>query len=174
MKLVKTVITMALVITTASAFAGDHAAEYKVGILAGTGVTNDGTFSNGQGRGIVTKTVGHNIHEVRVDGGSYTIEAPAAVGRTILAASLTHEAMPTLHKQWFMDQLHEGDKVLFAAHCDKHNNCTIWVLNPDKENKEFKTIGSFRPDDAKTNTTQLCGKGKLSPAVEAEVCSAKN
>ena len=73
-----------------------------------------------------------------------------------------------------MDNLHEGDKVLFAAKCDmKHSQhrCEFWLPNPDKTGKEVATLGSFSPAVAKTNTTALCGTGKLSAAVESQLCT---
>jgi hypothetical protein len=36
---------------------------------------------------------------------------------------------PDVHKSWFMDQLHEGDKILFAAKSDKHNRCEFKLLS---------------------------------------------
>ena len=77
---------------------------------------------------------------------------------------------PTVHKQWFMDSLHEGDKVLFSAQCNKHNHCTIRMPNPDRPDKVIETQGWFSPAIAKTNAGVLCGRGKLSAAVEAQVC----
>ncbi|RSL18459.1 hypothetical protein EDE15_4033 [Edaphobacter aggregans] len=170
MKFAKTVIMFALALSTASAFASDHAASYMAGTFSATNKVNDGTYSNGLGRGIVTQTAAHNVHYVSTSDGTYAIESPTAVGKTILVESLTHTAMADIHKQWFMDQLREGDQILFAAQCDKHNNCTFWLPNPDKVGKEIKTQGQYQPNVAQTNTTALCGKGKFSPAVEAQVC----
>jgi hypothetical protein len=170
MKYCKAVSILVLAISS-SAFAGDHASSYMVGAFSSTGQVNDGTFTNGQGRGVATHSQSHNIHYVRTNLGYYGIEAPTSVGGTFLIEVLSNNAaMAELHKQWFMDQLHEGDQVLFAAACDKHNNCTFWLPDPDKTGKEYKTVGFFRPDNAKTNTTSLCGKGKLSAVVEAQVC----
>jgi hypothetical protein len=101
----------------------------------------------------------------------YAIEAPVSVGRSLLAGALTDGLAPTVHKEWFMDQLHSDDKILFAAKCNKHNNCEFWLPDPDKTGKEYITIGYYRADAAKTNTQSLCGKGKLSPEVEAQVCA---
>lgn len=100
----------------------------------------------------------------------YAVEAPVSVGLTMLGAMVSNGNAPTVHKQWFMDQLHEGDKVLFAAKCNKHNNCQFWLPNPDKIGKEISTVGYYRADNAGTNTTTLCGKGKLRPEIEAQVC----
>lgn len=107
----------------------------------------------------------------------YSIYSPSALGKTFLFKSfnndgaLTDDDMtPNVHKQWFMDKLHDGDKVLFAAKCDKKNNCWFWLPDPDKQGAEVTTQGFFLPDAAETNTQSLCGKGKLAPQVEAEVC----
>jgi hypothetical protein len=78
---------------------------------------------------------------------------------------------PTLHKAWFMDQLNEGDTVLFSAVCNRHNYCRIGVPNPDKPEKEIMTNGYFRPATAKTNAASLCGKGRLTAEVELKVCA---
>jgi hypothetical protein len=63
--------------------------------------------------------------------------------------------------------------VLFAAGCDKHHHCTFWLPNPDKVGKEFVTRGVFVPSVAPSNTTSLCGTGKLSASVSAEVCEER-
>jgi hypothetical protein len=41
----------------------------------------------------------------------YATEVPVSVGRTFLAGALTDGLAPAVHKEWFMDQLHSGDKV---------------------------------------------------------------
>jgi hypothetical protein len=43
--------------------------------------------------------------------------------------------------------------------------------DPDKPNKEIRTLGFFFPAIAKTNTTVLCGTGRLTADVEAQVCT---
>jgi hypothetical protein len=103
----------------------------------------------------------------------YAIEAPLSIGRTLAAGMLTGGLAPNIHQQWFMDDLHEGDKILFRFKCNNKNNCTYWLPNPDHAGKEYITLGYFRPDVAKSNTQTLCGKGKLSAAVEAQVCPPK-
>ena len=168
----KIALLFAVVLSTVPAFAADHASEYKVGIFSATGQVNDGTYTNAQGNGARTNSASHNIHYVQTDTGMYYIESPAAVGKTILVQMATKQATPEFHKQWFMDQLHEGDKVLFAVKCDKHNNCRFWLPNPEKPGKEIATDGYYRPNVAQTNTQSLCGKGKLTPEVEAQVCPA--
>jgi hypothetical protein len=117
----------------------------------------------------------HNVHFVTTADGVYSIEAPTSVAGTMLAGMATNGNAPTIHKGWFMDNLHEGDKVLFAAKCKTHHNnhtsCEFWLPNPDKTGKEIMTVGVFSPAVAKTNTSQLCGTGKLSASVEAQVCN---
>lgn len=154
------------------AHAKDHSEEYKVGVFSATGQLSDGSFANCKGNGCSMYSAAHNIHYVRTPDGMYAIEAPVSVGRSILLGVLTDGVAPMVHKEWFMDQLHEGDKILFASQCNKHNNCTFWLPDPDHTGKEFATLGYYRADAAKTNTQTLCGKGKLSPAVEAQVCPA--
>ena len=104
------------------------------------------------------------------DSGAYAIEAPTQAAATFFQGIFVSPSLPDVHIQWFMDDLHTGDKVLFAAKCDKHNNCLFWLPKPDQPGKEYHTNGWFRPRIAPTNTTQLCGTGKLSAAIEAQVC----
>ena len=154
-----------------SAFAADHSSQYMAGTFSATGVVDDGVYASSGNRNARAVSTGHNIHYVRTESGMYAISAPVAVGVSILASVLTEGQAPTVHRQWFMDQLHEGDPVLLAARCDKHNNCEFWLPDPDKKlGKEAHTEGYYRPFAAKTNTQALCGKGKLSPDVEAKVC----
>jgi hypothetical protein len=101
----------------------------------------------------------------------YTIEAPTSFAATMVVGTLNGGNGPMVHKAWFMYDLHEGDKVLFFPKCDKHNRCTFYLPNPDKAGKEIETQGSFSPSGARTNTSQLCGSGKPSAAVEAQVCN---
>jgi hypothetical protein len=155
------------------AFAKDHAEWYQVGIFSSTGKLSDGTFANCYGSGCNSYSAGHNIHYIRTQDGMYAVEAPISVGLSLFGALATNGNSPTIHKQWFMDQLHEGDKVLFAVACDKHNNCQFWLPDPDKAGKEFSTIGYYRADNARTNTGTLCGTGKLKPDIEAQVCPPK-
>src|ERR1039458_1381023 len=166
-------LVFATLLVVSPAFAKDHAQWYQVGIFSSTGQLSDGTFANCYGSGCNSYSAGHNIHYIRTQDGMYAVEAPISVGLSLLGALATEGNSPTIHKEWFMDQLHEGDKVLFAAACDKHNNCQFWLPNPDKVGKEFSTMGYYRPDNAKTNTGTLCGTGKLKPEIEAQVCPAK-
>lgn len=157
-------------VLTIPALAKDHSGEYQVGVFTSTQQATDGTMTSCSGRNCRSAAQGHNVHVVQAADGYYTIEAPVAVGSTVFLALATDGIAPTQHKQWFMDQLHEGDKVLFASKCNKHGNCTIWLPNPEKPGKEIQTLGYFSPNNAKTNTQTLCGKGKLKPEVEAQVC----
>ena len=165
-------LVVTLILATTNAHAKDHSPEYRVGYFSATDQMSDGTHAYCSGHNCSSYNAGHNIHYVRTDTGMYTIQAPVAVGRSIMVGVLTDGIGPTMHQQWFMDQLHEGDKVLFFSKCGKHNNCIFYLPNPDKIGKEFATLGYFSPDKAMTNTQTLCGKGKLSPAVESLVCSS--
>jgi hypothetical protein len=161
-----------LTLAVASAFAKDHAAEYQAGTFSATGQLSDGSIAQCNHGNCNSRGAAHNVHYVRTDDGMYVIEAPISVGASILEAYATAGIGPTLHKEWFMDQLHEGDKVLFRAECNKHNDCQFWLPNPDREGKEYRTLGIFRPDHAQTNTSALCRSGKLRPEVAAQVCPA--
>jgi hypothetical protein len=150
-------------------------ATYRVGIFTSNTEAADTTLTSGGGCGIGGCTTGnttqfaHNISMVKASDGMYAIESPVSVGGGVLIGAMTGSA-PTLHKQWFMDNLHEGDKVLFIAKCDKHNRCTFILPNPDDPKKEYKTAGIFYPTVSKTNANVLCGTGKLTADIEAQVC----
>jgi hypothetical protein len=163
-------VTALFLLTSVRAYAKDHSSEYEVGVFSATGQLSDGSFAVCHGGMCSTHFAGHNIHYVRTPRGMYGVEAPIAKGTAFANAMLTGGLAPVAHQEWFMDQLHEGDKVLLAVKCNKHNDCTFWIPNPDHVGKEYSTFGFFRPDVAKTNTQTLCGTGKLSPAVEAQVC----
>jgi hypothetical protein len=165
------VIAALAVFTVGLAFAKDHADQYQAGTFSSTGRLNDGSYANCSGGGCSAYSAGHNIHYIVTNDGIYSIEAPVSVAGTMLLSMGTNGNSPTMHKAWFMDQLHEGDKILFAAKCGKHNRCEFWLPNPDKVGKEVATLGSFEPTIAKTNTAALCGTGKLVASVEAQVCN---
>ena len=147
----------------------DHIAEYKVGSLQSTESVNTGTFTSCD-HGCMSQSTGHNVHYIVGDEGAYLISAPTSLGLSMLQGAFVSPNLPDVHIQWFLDDMHAGDKVLFAAECDKHNNCRFWLPKPDQQGKEYHTTGWFRPRVAKTNTNQLCGTGKLTAAVEAQVC----
>jgi hypothetical protein len=170
----KSIFRIAILAIATSAFAADHASQYQVGVFNTTDTVNAGTHSNAQNGGIETHTQKYNVHFVRTNDGMYVIESPTSIGK-ILGNEWTKgdASMNDAHIDWFMDELHEGDKVLFYAQCNKHDKCNFWLPKPDKPGKEYFTQGSFRPDAAKTNTGTLCGTGKLTPAVEAQVCKEK-
>ena len=169
----KMLVVFAALLVTLPALAKDHAEWYQVGIFSSTGQLSDGTFANCHGNGCNSYSAAHNIHYIRTQDGMYAVESPISVGLSLFDALVTEGNAPTTHKAWFMDQLHEGDKVLFAAGCEKHYICQFWLPDPDKPGKEFSTVGYYRADNAKTNTGTLCGKGKLKPEIEAQVCPAK-
>lgn len=150
-------------------FSKDHSSDYQVGTLQTTEVASTGTFTSCD-HGCISQSTGHNVHYLETESGLFVIDSPTSTAGSIFQSALVGANAPDVHIQWFMDELHPGDKVLFAAACGKHNDCTFWLPKPDKPGKEYITAGSFHPRVAKTNTTQLCGTGKLSPSVEAQVC----
>lgn len=166
-------LTLALVSTVV--IAKDHASQYEVGIFLSTERLSDGAYSyascDSLGCSGSAYDAGHNVHYVRTPEGLYVISAPVSVAGTfLLGLSTPGGNSPTVHKLWFMDDLHDGDQVLFTAKCNQHNICQFWLPNPDKQGKEFVTNGSFHPVVSKTNTRTLCGTGKLSVVVEQQVC----
>jgi hypothetical protein len=113
--------------------AKDHSSEYKVGTFAGTGQVSDGSYASCSGGGCAAYSAAHNIHSISTEEGVYAIEAPMSVAGTVLVGMTSTGPTPTIHKAWFMDNLHDGDKVLFAAKCDmKHvqHRCEFWLPDP--------------------------------------------
>jgi hypothetical protein len=169
-----------------------HAAQYLVAILdqnlrveTGTDVTLGKSQTDAKlGAG------GQGIHLLHTDAGDYRVEAPVNKGLSFLSALATannpYATAQTFHNKWFLDHVPAGTKVLFAVECAKpsrkHPNdtvrCEFWFPDPDSTTHEYATLGDFTPymigDGSNTQKTAntLCGKGKLSPAVEAEVCPA--
>jgi hypothetical protein len=158
-------------------FANKDKPAYEVGTFVENRRVSDGTFSSAScgsfGCSGSAYNASHNVHFVITPEGHYAIEAPVSVAGTILVGMLNNGYAPTMHKEWFMDNLHEGDTVLFSPQCNKHNRCTIRLPNPDNPNKEITTFGEFDPNSAKTNARVLCGTGRLTVAVEAQMCSAQ-
>jgi hypothetical protein len=171
MKVMLSAVTV-LILAVVPAFGKDHAAEYQAGTFSSTGQLSDGSIAQCNRGNCSTRGAAHNVHYVRTDDGMYIIQAPISVGVSILEAYATAGMGPTIHKEWFMDQLHEGDQVLFRSSCNKHNDCQFWLPNPDHDGKEYRTLGIFRPDHALTNTAAMCRSGKLRPEVAAQVCPA--
>jgi hypothetical protein len=131
---------------------------YQVGTFVQLVHVDRGTVSQAGTTGILgqsnvrTTSLSYNAVLVDTPDGQYQIEPPVSIG----AMMLDHTVDP--HKAWFMDNLHPGDKVLFSAKCNKHNNCDIMVPNPDKPDKEIFTSGTFIPGGpAKTNPTFAVG-----------------
>ena len=151
---------------------------YEVGTFMSSQQVSDGSYSTAScgsfGCNGSAYNAAHNVHLVQTLDGVFSIEAPVSVAGSILLSMATNGNSPTVHKAWFMDNLHEGDKVLFSAACNKHNRCTIRLPNPDKPTKEILTLGFFFPAIAKTNTAVLCGTGRLTADVEAQVCTQGN
>ena len=161
---------IAAVLLVSMAFAKDHSANYQVGTLTETRNIQD---VNVYGSALANASTAfyHNEHLVETEDGVYVIEAPTSTGGSILMALATNNQAPTdIHIRWFMDDMRSGDEVLFYPECNKRNDCIFYLPKPDHAGKEFHTRGHFYPNVAKTNTTQLCGTGKLSAAVAARVC----
>jgi PEGA domain len=157
------------------ALAEDHASKYQVGTFLRTTRADDGSYALSQCSGGGCSATGyrasHNQHQIETADGIYTLNSPVSVGGTVLVTMFTPGGVaPTLHKGWFMDDLHEGQQVLFYPECNKHNVCRFWLPNPDSAGKEILTTGRFEPTAAKSNTTTLCGTGKLSLFIAAQVC----
>lgn len=169
-----------------------HAAQYEVAILdqnlrVATG--NDVTLGRSQ-TDAKMDSGGQGIHLLHTDAGDYRVKAPVNKGMSFLSAMAAAGAnrpydAQTFHNKWFLDHVPAGTKVLFAVGCSapsrKHPNdtvrCLFWFPDPDSSTHEYETLGDFTPyivgDGSNTQKTAdvLCGKGKLSPAVEAQVCT---
>ena len=145
---------------------------FEVGVFVQVETVDKGTVSQrgtsgffGQ-RNVRTTSLNYIKAVISTPEGQYLIDPPTSMGVTMLVG----DSMDN-HKAWFVDKLQEGDTVLFSAKCGKHNTCEIRVPNPDKPGKEIWTTGTFVPaGPAKTNTQSMCGSGKLTPEVEAQVC----
>src|ERR1035441_10974726 len=148
---------------------------YEVGTFMSSQQVSDGSYSTAScgsfGCNGSAYNAAHNVHLVSTPDGIFSIEAPISVAGSLLLGIARNGNAPIVHKAWFMDDLHEGDKVLFSSQCGKHGRCSIRLPDPDNPKKEIATLGFFFPAIAKTNTTVLCGTGKLTPSVEAQVCS---
>ena len=171
------ILLTSVTILTANAFSKEKA-PYQAGTYVSSTTVDDGHYSSATcgsyGCSGSAYSASHNVHFVQTESGVYGIESPTSGAATFLNAMANNGVSPTLHKAWFMDQLNEGDTVLFSAVCNKHNYCRIGVPNPDKPEKEIMTNGFFRPAIAKTNASSLCGKGKLTAEVETKVCAPNN
>jgi hypothetical protein len=161
----------AFILILASAASVRYKPPYQVGVFVQRVAIDAGTVSHRRNIGlsgrhnVVTRNIEHTKTLVQTQDGQYSVEPPHRYGKAILTGSSGDH-----HKEWFMDALHPGDKLLFSADCDKHNHCAIEVPNPEEPDKVSKTVGWFYPNNALTNVTVLCGTGKLTDEVEAEVC----
>ncbi|MGA3079309.1 MAG: hypothetical protein ABSG56_37220 [Bryobacteraceae bacterium] len=170
-KFLFSILFMVLVVASMSMSFGKDKPAYEIGIFQASLQASDGNYSSGNGGFSESHNVGHNVHLLSTPEGLYYIDAPTNVGLSVLSSMATNGHSAAAHKQWFMDDLHEGDKVLFSAACDKHWNCRIRLPNPENPEKVIATNGHFKPASAKTNTTNaLCGTGKLTPDAEAQLC----
>jgi hypothetical protein len=132
---------------------------------------------------------GQGIHLLHTDAGDYRVEAPVNKGLTFLSAMATannpYARAQTFHNKWFLDNVAPGTKVLFAAECarpsKKHPNetvrCEFWFPDPDSAKHEYATLGDFtvyivgNGSNMQNTANVLCGKRKLSPAVEEQLCA---
>ena len=191
MKRIAALILMSLALT-GSAFAQktyNHASEYQVAVLdestrvstgadATLGKTSTDAKLNGGGQG---------FHFLHTDHGNYRVEAPVNKGMTFMSAMASDRYHPavTFHNKWFLDNTPAGTNVLFAAQCGKPNKkhpndvvrCEFWFPDPDSTSHEYRTSGDFTPylegdgGNIQNTANSLCGKGKLSASVEAQVCN---
>ena len=175
-KFIKNILAFILMASVA-ALAKKDKPDYQVGLVTtNTEVADQSVINADGGCGIGGCTTGtatrlaHHVTTVQTPDGTYAIDSPVSVGGGLVLGMMTGSA-PTVHKQWFMDNLKTGDKVLFAAKCNNHNSCVITVPNPDNPKKEYSTAEIFTPNVAKTNANALCGTGRLTAAVEAQVCN---
>jgi hypothetical protein len=168
-----------------------HVAQYLVAILdQNLRVTTGADVTLGKSQTDAKLGAGgQGIHLLHTDAGDYRVEAPVNKGLTFLSAMATannpYAIAQTFHNKWFLDNVAAGTKVLFAVGCSKpskkHPNdivrCEFWFPDPDSTTHEYATLGDFTPymlgDGSNTQkaANTLCGKGKLSPAVEAQVCA---
>jgi len=183
------VVSLALV---GSAFAQktyNHSSEYQVAVLdenakistgtdATLGKTSTDAKLNGGGQG---------FHFLHTDSGNYRVEAPVNKGMSFMAAMAAPRGTTpmTFHNKWFLDNVAAGTNVLFAVQCGKPNKkhpndtvrCEFWFPDPDSTNHEHRTLGDFTPylegngSNIQNTANSLCGKGKLSASVEAQVCN---
>lgn len=143
-----------------AAFARDHAKDYMVGIIMGTKTVSGGNIQTcTSGQCLSTPVNTYSVY-FKVDNGEYRSGPPVAGG------ILTEPYI----KPFFAANLRQGDKILFAASCDKHGSCNFWFPDPDNKGKEIHTIGQFQSRTPESNTQSLCGTGKLRPEIEAQVC----
>jgi hypothetical protein len=151
---------------------------YQVGTVQSAEDIGGDTIGTGAGCGLAGCTSGtvtqlsNKVTYVHSESGDYAIHAPtSAVGG--FALGMMTGGAPTVHVRWFLDDVKKGDKVLFYAECNKHNDCRFWIPKPDQQGKEYTTSGRFiRTTEAlKDNSKGLCGTGKLTPAAEAQMCN---
>jgi hypothetical protein len=134
---------------------------YQVGVFQRSIVIDKGTVSEPHSdifgnKSVTTKPVVQVNALVTTSEGDYSINPPMGA------------------KSWFMDNLQPGDKVLFSVECYMNgHHCFFKLPNPNKPTKTIRAEGNFTPRNAhgpRTNASALCGTGKLTPEVEAEVC----
>jgi hypothetical protein len=187
----------AVLVLAGSAFAQkektyNHASEYKVAVLD-ENIKVGSVFSTDQTLGKTRTdaklgTAGQGFHFLHTAQGNYRVEAPVNTGMSILSAMASDRYHPavTYHNKWFLDNVAAGTNVLFAARCSKPNKkhpndvvrCEFWFPDPDSTSHEYRTMGDFTPylegngSNIQNTAKALCGTGKLSASVEAQVCNA--
>jgi hypothetical protein len=176
-----------------------HAAEYQVATLDQTLRVNTGSDVTLAKSGTDAKlsSGGQGIHLLYTDQGNFRVEAPVNKGRTFGLAFATamansnrpawaQQSSATIHNKWFLDNVRPGTKVMFAAECNKPNKkhpydtvrCMFYIPDPDSTDHEYETTGDFTPilagdsSNVQKAADTLCGKGKLSASVEAQMCPA--
>jgi hypothetical protein len=150
-----------------------HGDTLQVGIFVQASPVDEGAVTQkGYYGQSVTTARGYLQDIVDTPEGRWVFEEPTnSLGAWAQAMGSAEDA----HNSWFVDDLHPGDKVLFRALlCNKRNQCTIRVPKPNKPDKDYVTSGTFHweGEQAQSNIQALCGKGKLAPEVEAQVCPA--
>lgn len=183
----------ALFLIPALGFAGHaktykHASEFKIAVLDESLRVATGSDRTLGKTGTDAKLSGgsQGIHILHTDAGDYRVEAPVNKGLSMMSAlgSNAYHPAQTFHNKWFMDNVQSGTKVLFASTCanpsKKHPNdavrCTFWFPDPDSADHEYTTSGDFTPYTGRDGSNMqktaetLCGSGKLSPDVEAQLC----
>ena len=191
-KLLIALITLAPLALSAQDKTYKHASQYQIAILdqnVSVYTGNDQTLARSQ-TDAKLGLVGQNIHILHTDSGDYRIEAPVNKGMSVmsvLAAGMVDRpyAAQTIHNKWFLDNVQQGTRVLFAASCSEPNRkhpsetvrCKYWLPDPDSTTHESETVGDFTPriagdgSNAQKTANALCGTGKLNPATESQLCN---
>lgn len=153
-------ISVFVLLVSAQAKPKAHGGTYLIGTVAEQKAITGTTIEQCLGASCVTVPVSSRITHIKTEHGVYTLAQPYTIPWN----------RPIEYIPWFVTDLHEGDKLLFAASCTSANYCIYWVPDPSNPEKEIRTEGRFHPFNPKSNTRALCGTGKLTPEMEAELC----